>query len=264
MFVPLRIRTTSIDFLKKREGPLLLPRVKSMSDAFYKGLIDQTTGEDGVINGSNLKALNFPFERNHYDVFISYSHSDEKYAGYLYSYLRKCGLSCFLDSTIWNSADALLEAIDNQYCKDNGSFDYTKRNFSTSHVHAMLNMAMLEAIDRSECCILLQSDNSVSLGDGINNKTLSPWIYEEISFIQHIERKLPPRLQERSIRIFCEGAKLEVRDSSSNSLKVSYDVDLRDFTGINSNDLIGKNGMGTALLDEIYLNRGIRKAGLIR
>lgn len=263
MLVPLRITTKSIDILKKYEGQLLLPRTKSMSDAFYKGLLEQTTGADGIIDGSDLKALNFPFDRSHYDVFISYSHNDEKYAGYLYSYLTKCGLRCFLDSTIWNSADALLEAIDEQYCKENGSYSYSKSNFSTSHVHAMLSMAMLEAVNRSECCILIQSENSVTLGEGIDNKTLSPWIYEEISFIQHIERQLPPRLKSPSIRIFCEGAKLELRDSTSNSLKVSYDVDLNDFKLINSNDLRGKRGMGLALLDEIYINHNIRKAVIV-
>ena len=67
-----------------------------------------------------------------------------------------------MDEVIWGSADGLLKAIDNQFCKKgDGTYDYNKRNLTTSHVHAMLTTAILNSIDKSETVIFMNTDNPV-------------------------------------------------------------------------------------------------------
>lgn len=262
MFVPLRIKKSEIVALRVRNGALLLPRPKEASDVFYEAILASVTDQNGVIDGSNLKRLTFPFDKAHYDVFISYSHDDEFEALYLATYLRGKGLSVFLDSTVWYSADGLLDKIDHKYswADDKIHFDYIKRNFSTSHVHAMLSMAMLEAIRRSECCLFIESPHSLTLKSGIENKTLSPWIFEEATFINAIQPSLPPRLTEPHTRMFCEGGNIRVNDSA-NQLKAQYNIDLSNFKEIKSEGF--EVNRGTAILDAIYSQYQIKKPRML-
>ena len=264
MFVPLRIQKTQIGALLRRHGQLALPVPRAASDAFYQSILRNVTDRNGVIDGSDLQGMNFPFDRANYDVFISYSHDDETAALYLATYLRRLGLSVFIDSTVWYSADGLLNAIDRKYswAADHVHFDYNKRNFSTSHVHAMLSMAMLEAIRRSECCLFVESPHSLTLESGIENCTLSPWIYEEATFINNIQPTLPQRLIEPTIRIFCEGGNLRIQDSANNQLKAQYNIDLTNFQQITFQDLEGHTG--TNILDSIYLKYRIKMPRLLR
>ncbi len=263
MFVPLRILKSEIVRIERKNGSLLLPKPYDASQEFYKKILKTVTDEKGVIDGSNLQGMTFPFDRSNYDVFISYSHNDETEALYLATFLRKKGLKVFIDSTIWYSADGLLEAIDHKYswASDNVHFDYEKRNFSTSHVHAMLSMAMLEAIRRSECCLFVESTHSLTLKSGIENHTLSPWIYEEATFINNIQPSLPQRMLGPQIRLFCEGGYLQIQDSSSNQLKAEYNIDLTNFKRIVAEDL--ENEAGTNILDRIYYKYGIKKRKLL-
>lgn len=55
----------------------------------------------------------------------------------------------------------LLREIDEKYCRhSNGtSFDYDKRNYSTSHVHMMLSIALSRMIDKCESVFFLNSEN---------------------------------------------------------------------------------------------------------
>lgn len=256
MFVPLKISIEEIEILQSRRGEVLLPDIKKECDIFYKGILDQVT-EGGVINGSNLAKLNFPFDSKNYDIFISYSHDDEELALYLCAYLRKQGLKCFLDSILWHSADNLLKEIDRNYSRtdDNRFFDYRKRNYSTSHVHAMLSMAMLDGILRSECYIFIDSENSVSLKEGIEYKTLSPWIYEEISFARNCQISIPERYRKPSLRMFCEGGQVEVCDTVSRDLQIEYMINISEFQSIKWSDIYEK--YGTGMLDSIYRKYGI-------
>lgn len=255
MFVPLQISISEIGELRLnnpyRRSMSLYPAITDLSNDFYNRILSEVT-ENGIIDGSNLSKLVFPFDREQYDVFISYSHNDEDDAEYLYHYLQSQGLNCFLDSTIWHSADNLLRKIDNKYClnKDGKHYDYRKRNFSTSHVHAMLSMAMLEAINRSECCIFLKSNNSVTLEDGIENQTLSPWIYEEITYAKMCKITLPERFRLRKIKMFSDGGPVGLLESVSDNLRIAYNIDLKDFQEITHKDLF--YGSHTKILDSIY------------
>lgn len=266
MFAPFQCKSINIKCLRDKVNKGVTQRFvlkQPEHQKFYEGIVRQCTAPDGTIDGSKLSTLTFPFDRKNYDVFISYSHNDIDDALFLYSWLSFCGLNCFLDGTIWNSADKLLETIDKKYSVGRSGYDYEKRNFSTSHVHTMLSMAMLEAINRSECCILLNTDQSVPLKTGIEQKTLSPWIYQESQFINYVKPQIPPRFQtnQRRTVVFSEGC--EARVYVNDSLKTSYTLNLKNYTSLDSNDLFGFYSQGIKQLNNIYENRNIMKSGIL-
>jgi hypothetical protein len=142
---------------------------------------------NGTIDGTALSARYFPTLKR--DIFLSYSHNDQDLAygvaGMMSSYFK---LEAFTDTCFWGSADKLLKEIDDEYCwqEKSKTYDYKKRNFSTSHVHAMLTAAIMKAMDSAEVVIFLNTSNSVPDlketidKDGYDEYTLSPWIYEEM------------------------------------------------------------------------------------
>lgn len=109
-------------------------------------------GIDGVIDGTKLQESWFP-TRQKFSVFLSHSHADEKLAVSIAGFLKKeLNLNTFIDSCLWGYSNDLLREIDEKYCRhSNGtSFDYDKRNYSTSHVHMMLSIALSRMIDKCE------------------------------------------------------------------------------------------------------------------
>lgn len=166
-------------------------RAKKVYPALKKFII----GNGETLDGEALQQEVFPTSNYHYDVFISHSHNDLDLATKFAAYLEKqCGLSVFLDSYVWKSADGLLLRLDDKYCKDKDGkhYIYKRRNYSTSHVHAMLSMAILEMIDKTRCSIFVESENSLklyNLKSTTKAMTLSPWIYEEICMMKYIRPK---------------------------------------------------------------------------
>ena len=187
-------------------------------------------GESGIIDGEKLQ--NFVFPTDNYDIFISHSHDDLEIAKQFAAWLKeKYEYSVFLDSFVWNSADGLLQEIDNLYCKQrNGLYNYRKRNYSTAHIHTMLSMSIMEIIKNSSAGIIINSPHSINIRNLSNNnraKTFSPWIYEEIMFMRQFANKTP------STRMFsCENL--------NEGLQIARTVDLSDFTPLTARDLIGK------------------------
>lgn len=262
MFESFKISVEVLDTLA-HECPM--PESNSEADCsqdFYEKILEACT-HDGVIDGADLSALNFPFDINndtpiHYDVFISYSHLDEEKAEYLHWFLTtQCKLHVFLDSTIWHSADLLLKAIDDKYCKNttNNNYNYNKRNFSTSHVHTLLSMAMLNAIKRSECFLFIESNNSLTLKDGIHDHSLSPWIYQENEFANSLPKILPRRLQSEFIeKAFAITESL----ATGGILKMQHALKTRLFLSLDVNDLkMMQDRKGTNGLDSLYYKKGI-------
>lgn len=172
----------------------------------------------------------FVFPIDKFDVFISHSHNDLKIASLFAVWLKeKCGLSVFLDSFVWGSADGLLQEIDNQYCKQrNGNYNYHRRNYSTAHIHTMLSMSIMEIIKQSRIGVFIDSPHSIDLRNLSNSnraKTLSPWIYQEIMFMRQFADK------KSSTRMFsCENL--------NESFQIAHSVDLSDFALLTVNDLI--------------------------
>lgn len=207
----------------------------------------------GTISGNKLKEYVFPTgEDGDYDVFISYSHDDNKEAQKLAYYLQHhCSLNVFLDCYVWNSADALLKAIDEDYCQtpDKKHYQYKSRNYSTSHVHALLSMAILDIINKTECCIFLDSDHSINLHNLEQPKqaeTLSPWIFEELSFMRYL-----PQRSSRETKFFSKGVSIERLDESQ-FLKISNPVDFTDFEEMTKVDLWKLYEDSEDKLDKLY------------
>lgn len=151
--------------------------------------IDSFTLSNGKLDGSKMQANWFP--QIEADVFISHSHRDEDLAIVISEWLfQTFGLTVFIDSCIWGYSNKLLHIIDKEYCPnpDGKTFDYVKRNYSTSHVHMMLSTALSMMIDKAECVFFLNTPNSISPSDVIS-KTESPWIYSEIAMTQLIRHK---------------------------------------------------------------------------
>ena len=141
-------------------------------------------------------------------------------AGWLY---ETFGLESFIDSCIWGYADDLLKKLDKEYCKTTRQgYNYQSRNYSTSHVHMMLNMALMQMIDKTECLFFLNTPNSIDLSD-IETRTLSPWIYSEIGISQMINKKIRTK---------------KFSDNLDESLKISYKLDLSHLANITDSDLL--------------------------
>lgn len=144
---------------------------------------------DGSLDGSMMQANWFP--QIEADIFISHSHKDEDFAHALAGWLKETfGLTAFIDSCVWGYANDLLKSIDNEYCyqKETNTYNYQKRNYSTSHVHMMLSVALTQMIDNTECLFFLNTPNSIT-PDPNSNQTESPWIYSEIATSQLIRKK---------------------------------------------------------------------------
>ena len=136
---------------------------------------------NGVLDGTKMQDDWFP--QIDADIFLSHSHSDEKraiaFAGWLY---EKFGIKTFIDSCIWGYSNNLLKMIDDKHCyqEHNNTYNYNARNYSTSHVHMILSVALTKMIDNTECIFFLNTPNSISAST-IIDKTESPWIYSEFN-----------------------------------------------------------------------------------
>ena len=66
----------------------------------------------------------------------------------------------------------------------------------------MLSSALLEMIDKTECLIFYNTPQSIYLEKELENinhdikKTLSPWIYNELSAVSILQQRKPPRLRQ--------------------------------------------------------------------
>lgn len=216
-------------------------------------------GQSGIIKGKELQQYTFPNGAvNDYDVFISYSHDDVELVKRFCAYLRDyCGLKVFLDYYVWKSADGLLKVIDDKYCKskDNVHYIYGRRNFSTSHIHAMLSMAILDIINKTECCIFIDSDHSIHMAQLKNSskaRTLSPWLYEELSFMRYLPCQ-DTIIREKTFSSGMENLFEGVQ------LKIEHEVDFAGFMNMGKEDmLLLCQYKGTKGLDALYHRYGYK------
>ena len=243
MDIAFRTNTTVINQLACMVSENDVQAIALQRIPFKKKMRTLVIPSDGIIKGDTLKDTYFPsglFDGSNYDVFISHSHNNEEEAHLLAAWLKKYKkLSCFVDSFAWGSADQLLKEIDDKYCyrKHSKTYDYKKRNFTTSHVHAILSMALLDTILRSKYCIFIESTESVPLNSGLKKKTLSPWLYEEIKYMQLLQPK-------RETKMFSEGLEKAIADC-----KIAYDVtDISQFPFLDYKDFANFNN-GSLLLD---------------
>lgn len=150
---------------------------------------------DNELDASKMQADWFPLIKS--DIFISHSHRDNVTAICLAGWIQETfSLVPFIDSCAWGYSDDLLSLIDNNFClnHDKETYNYEKRNLSTSHVHMMLSTALSKMIDNSECIFFLNTPSSITpvdVIDGSNGTTTSPWIYSEIAMTRLIRKRSP-------------------------------------------------------------------------
>lgn len=189
--------------------------------------IDTYVSSNGNLDGEKMQSDWFP--QIEADVFISHSHNDQQQAialaGWLYDRFH---LTAFIDSLVWGYANDLLKKIDDEYCRNNSgtTYDYDKRNGSTSHVHSMLSSALTMMIDKSECLFFLNTPSSINTSESIT-KTKSPWIYYEIGMTKLI-RKTPPK------RKIWKKGQMEYKNES---LSVEYRMNLDHLIDLSLTDL---------------------------
>ncbi len=188
--------------------------------------------ENGNIDGGKMSENWFPTVEA--DIFLSHSHKNEKEAIALSGYLSEnLGIKTFVDSCIWGYSADLLKELDKKFCKrEDGHYDYNKRNFTTSNVHMMLSTALTKMMDKTECLFFLNTPESISFKEGVKSSTLSPWIYAEIEtskIIRHKELKEYRKTRKQTIS-FTKG-NLLLNES------FQYPLDLTHLKSIDQNDI---------------------------
>lgn len=218
--------------------------------ANIKRKLEEYVRKDELIDFTDIQSDWFPTVEA--DIFISHSHKDIKIINALVGWLHtKFKVSVFVDSYIWGYSNELLKELDNKYCRHtNGeSYDYDKRNFSTAHVHMMLANSLNKMIDKSECVIFLETDNSISLNNSIETGTSSAWIYSELIATTLIATRVPKRYEDKSEEI-------RKHFNLTESMNPLYRVSLDHLIKLNSDDLENiaqeKLDKGYLYLDKLY------------
>ncbi|WP_291654070.1 hypothetical protein [Clostridium sp.] len=195
--------------------------------------LDEYLRKDGFIDFTNMQEDWFPAISA--DVFISHSHKDISLINALVGWLTiEFKVDVFVDSYIWGYCNDLLKEIDEEYCRhSNGvSYDYDKRNISTTHVHMMLSNSLNKMIDKTECVLFVETDNSLSVKNNIETGTTSAWIYSELITTSLISRRIPKRLNNKNV---------EIREKYSgifhNEINSLYRVDLSHLIKLDISDL---------------------------
>ncbi len=184
-------------------------------------------------DGNKIQANWFP-EINA-DVFISHSHDDKELAKALGGFiLKNAKLKPFIDSEVWGYSNELLKNIDNKYCKikNKNFYDYELRNHSTSHVHMMLSVALMQMISKSKYFIFLDTPNSNESNNTLIknndiNKTNSPWIYNELMITKIIDDIIKSIQATESVKYFSE-------------IPISYESNTKHLKEIDLKSLIEK------------------------
>ena len=199
----------NIEEIKKLETKYLDDRNNLSQEILKNFLLEEFKIDENEINGDKIVEKVFP-NKEKYEIFISHSHNDKKLA----NFLKINGYRVFLDSEIWGSADSILKEIDNEYSRSNNDeryYDYTKRNFSTTHVHLLLISALAQIISKTPIFIFVESDNTISFSVKEFEKKIytdSPWIYTDLLFFKLFFQDVSYQIVNES---YDESKKLNIR-----------------------------------------------------
>ena len=163
------------------------------------------------LDGSSIQGEWFP-EINA-DIFISHSRDDADLANGIAGWINSnFNLHCFIDSNVWGYTNDLLRILNDKYSDkrkgDDGGIVYTheKCNRAANHVNTMLTIALQKMIDRCECVLFLNTNQSIlPYEKTLRDATDSPWIYSEIVCTQLIRHK---ELKEYRKEIFHEDQRM--------------------------------------------------------
>lgn len=216
---------------------------KSMINTFETSNNELGVDIDKLLDGETIdgnQLINEWFPEIKGDIFLSHSHQDEDLAIKFAAWIKKhFNLNVFIDSTVWKYSDDLLEMIDNKYCYQpiTKTYNYKKRNLSTSHIHLMLSTALTNMIDNCECLIFLNTPSSISIENSLlegenSGKTHSPWIYNELFISSIIRRK-----QEREKTLKHDGTTFSAEERAEKKLDISYQANLTHLLELNKDEL---------------------------
>lgn len=170
---------------------------KSNKERVLEDLKEYVLSDGNTLDGDLIQKHLFP--QKEFDIFLSHSHEDEDKVIKLAISLEKRGFSVFVDSCLWGNVFQLLEAVDKEYCYNpcGSTYNYKKRNHSTSHVYMMLNIALHRMIDKCEVFLFLGTPNSSSLKNNIKGqKSLrSSWLLSELAFTKLVHRRTMFKLE---------------------------------------------------------------------
>ena len=185
--------------------------------------LTQYLNTKGVLDSQ--KIMDDWFKQVDADIFISHSHRDDEDIHALAGWLKmNFGLNAFVDADVWGYCNDLILEMDKAYvpCR-NGVYDYSIHNDVTAHVHIMLMSALAKMIDKCECLLFVDSDQSISARDAAL-QTSSPWIYNELLLSSMIKPCPPHR---KVVRIQDSRLVLEQREYTVPYMQVEYPVVLR-------------------------------------
>lgn len=226
----------------------------SDSDGFYKNHYENArkdiqdkinsflaTLEGQVLDADQIKANFFPESKA--DIFLSHTHSDESLALRLKFYLeRKYKLRVFDDSTVWGSADKLLYFLDNKYNKTGDeTYGYRDSNYTASNVYLLLASAIDDMMDKSECIMFLNTENSVLTYNRKDRRAIisAPWISHEL-FMTKVLRKHQDRTHFSRM---------------DESVQMTHTMDLSHLGRVDDmifQEVLDSSNSGTLFLDELY------------
>lgn len=230
-------------FFKNEEAFYLLKLYQfPFSEEEYSKQI-KTILNQKIVNGTDIQKV--CFNEIDADVFISHSHNDRELAILLAGWLEwEFGLKSFIDSDVWDYVDNLLKTINDKYSDKQYSstgevcsYNYNSCNRASQHANIMLMTALQKMIDKTECIIFLNTDNSIQIFNedyGEISRTYSPWIYSEILSTQIIRKK--PLFYYRDYKQPEQRAAFESAEFI-NYFTFYYDVCLDHLTKINGEKL---------------------------
>lgn len=135
--------------------------------------------------------LNDWFPESGCHIFLSHSHQDKniaiKIANHLYQNYK---IKTFIDSDFWQFVDDAINEINNEYSKCPSPQDHLLRYDSClmvgTNFYLTLSNALMDAIDKSDCCLFLNTEKSIKKIGTEVEATYSPWIYTELNILEKI------------------------------------------------------------------------------
>lgn len=199
-----------------------------------KSILDITDKYDGTkeIKIKHKDIIKDWFPESNCHIFMSHSHKDRdlaiKIANYLYTNYK---IKTFIDSDYWQYVDEAIKEINLEHSRlpkpNNKNLKYESCLKVGTNFYLTLSNALMDEIDKSDCCLFLNTNNSIVSTKNNEEVTYSPWIYTELNILDKI-RERPHKdisilLQEEVAGLEClEKSKLALE---SNTVDVEYLVD---------------------------------------
>lgn len=230
---------------------------KSVDQTKLKLVLDKILKSD-TISVSEVEAILFPHISTH--VFISHSHADvsdaKKLSDFLYS---QFGIKSFIDSEFWGNVDTIIESI-----LPNPALRSEIKRY-TSNAYMILGMALIKAMDKTECVFFLNTTSSVTLNpETAKIATKSPWICLELLCTQNLRRVVPTRHRVK-VTAGLNKMELSIEDRTKREKEKSflYDIDTSHLSVLRNTDLtLWKNKADFSVaaernLDTLYFQKNI-------